>query len=252
MLTSVPPSRSPSAPPGAGTATNFALLLRACHRRRLSLFSRARDAVRLRPHPAQSAAQGRVARRGPGLASGPAATATALTARTHPTSVIGSRRHDLHVSPQNRRKVPRRPPFAQRMSSRPSSACSTRRQRRTRLAALSDRWRERLCRWESAGRSAGVSTPNDSTVDHPPERAVRDFPEASRDAGRCNRPRFSSGKLRRASYRHWPWKFVEWKHDDYLKFAREHRVLRGAAEGGQSDGAHHSRAEHGSSRIRKR
>ena len=98
--------------------------------------------------------------------------------------------------------------------------------RRPRLAALSHPRRARVRRRQGPTRSPACASPDDTTVVVTLDRAVRDLPEAARDAGRVDRARThrppTSASSRSAPG---PWKLVEWKHDDYLKFARNDDVL---------------------------
>ena len=75
---------------------------------------------------------------------------------------------------------------------------------------------------------SGLAAPNDTTVVITLAEPLADVPEAARDAGRVDRPRLDPSRFRPASGRHRAVEFVEWKHDDYLKFARNDKYWGGA------------------------
>ena len=143
----------------------------------------------------------------PGAPSATSSTdsfASRRTLRSFPDSRaswdVSTRRTDLYVSPQNRRKVPRRTPIqARRTSSRAFSACSTRRQR---ADADGRSIRSPARKTTPTGKRevvSGLTAPNDTTVVIRLDGAVRDFPETPGDACRGDRSRLSSGEFRRAS-----------------------------------------------------
>jgi peptide/nickel transport system substrate-binding protein/oligopeptide transport system substrate-binding protein len=59
-------------------------------------------------------------------------------------------------------------------------------------------------------------------------RAARRLPQAARHAGGERRPRERRRDARPEPVGTGPWKFVEWRHDDYLKFARNEKYWGGA------------------------
>ena len=60
-----------------------------------------------------------------------------------------------------------------------------------------------------------------------PERAVCDFPEAPRDAVAAIVPDSVPANFGENPIGTGPWKFVEWRHDDYLKFAANTEYFEG-------------------------
>ena len=164
-----------------------------------------------------------------------------------------ARRADVHVPPAARRHVPRRDavrraPRRCELAARARPQGARRRgwplypiQRRAEYAdgkATVDPGplaRRTTPRSSSRSRSRSRSSPSCSRC-----RSRRSFPSACpQDFG--ERP-IGTG----------PWKFVEWKHDDYLKFARNANYWGGAPARRHAHRAHHPRAEHGGRRVRER